>query len=113
MKQRIVEKLFYWIFKGYVFPFDKLNDKLLRMDETKRRNYFGKAKELLENEVFTDVLQECTRKLYQELSVKSQGKVEQTSYRATLTWINDFHKKFQELALQFREFKPGELNKLD
>lgn|SRR3990167_10316554 len=114
MKKKIIEWLFYWCFKGYVFPFEKLNDKLLAMDEARRRNYFATAKELIENEVLTDIIQEATRKFYQELSVKSSGSIEQAGYRMTLIWINEqFNKKIKELAMQFTTFKPKELPKLD
>lgn len=114
MKKKIIEWLFYWCFKGYVFPFEKLNDKLLEMDEARRRNYFASAKELIENEVLQDVLQEATRKFYQELCVKSSGSTEQASYRMTLTWINQqFTQTIKGLAMQFRDFKPKELPKLD
>ena len=114
MKQKLIEWMFYKCFRGYVFPFEKLNDKLLKMTEAQRRNYFASAKELMENEVLNDVLEEAVRKFYQELSVKSQGKLEQGAYRLTLTWINQqFKNKIKELALLFREWKPGEINKLD
>lgn len=100
---KLVSILFKMLYNGYVFPFEKLNDKIMTMNEAQRKNYYQSARELLENPVFKDVLQESIRTIYQKLSVNSNGKVEQNAYRATLVWIKDFTKLIEGFAVMFHD----------
>lgn len=77
------------------------------MNEAQRRNYYQQARELQDNEVFKDVLNESVRKFYQRLSVKTNGKVEQSAYRTTLVWITDeFLKVIEGFAVMFYDNTP-------
>lgn len=110
MKHLLAQFIFRMFFKGYQFPFEKLNEKLIRMNEVHRRNYYQQAREILEMEVYQDILQEGIRKFYQQLSVKANGKIDQTAYRLTLTWITEeMDGMLRKLALSFND-NPAKIN---
>jgi len=110
MRILFIKWAFKHLFKGYQFPFEKLNDKLIRMNDAHRKNYYQQARELLEMEVYKDIMQEAIRKFYQKLSVSSNSSIEQAAYRLTLIWINEeFEQVFKKMSLSFSN-NPPKLN---
>jgi cell fate (sporulation/competence/biofilm development) regulator YmcA (YheA/YmcA/DUF963 family) len=99
---KLVQYLFKKWFSGYVMPFETSDDKLFKMKEPERTEYYRQAKELLENRVFVAEMQEEVRKFMQKLAVSTTNDIERTAYRLTLKWINDFQIKVAQRAMLYK-----------
>jgi len=94
----LIEWLFSKRYKAYSYPFDRSNDKIAEMKDAERTEYYRQAKDLLENRVYIQELQELIRKYYQELALKSISKEEIQAYRLTLKAIQDLDGRVKALA---------------
>jgi len=94
----LIEWLFSKKFKAYTYPFDKSNDRIAAMKDAERTEYYRQAKELMENRVYIQEMQELVRKYYQELALKSTNKMEIQAYRLTLKAIQDLDGRVKALA---------------
>lgn len=97
LKQKLVVYLFTKWFAGYVFPFEKLDQALMKKDFAGQNAFYLSAKNVLAEEAFSQILQEGMRKLYEKLSLSTQSEMDQTAYRLTMSWARDF-----ELAMKLK-----------
>lgn len=98
----IIEWMFEKLFKTYHFPFAKSDELIGKMQDAERTEYYRQAKDLLENRVFVQELQELIRTYYAELACKSTSKVEQNAYRLTLKSIQDLEKRVRVLGMMYK-----------
>lgn len=72
------------------------------MPDAEKTEYYRQAKDLLDNRVYIQEMQELIRQYYQELALKTNGKVEQQAYRLTLKAIQDFDVRLHNLASLYK-----------
>ena len=95
----VIQEQFAKEFALYEFPFEKADDKILKMDEGERKEYFRQAKEdVLESKVWSIEIQELIRVFYQELAIKTTTEVEREAYRLTLIALQKLNARMVGLA---------------
>lgn len=102
MRKIIVQWLFKKAFEQYIFPFSRSDEKIQKMNEAQRTEYFRQAIELTENRVYTQEVEEIIRVYYQKLSVKSFNGVEQASYRQALLLFQELDKRIKSQAVLYK-----------
>lgn len=105
----LIEWIFGRVFRGYTYEFSSSDKKLSQMKEAELTEYYRQAKDLLENRVFQQEMQELIRKYYAELALKTGSKLEMQSYRLTLKAIQDFELRVRNLACMY---KPPSINEM-
>lgn len=102
-----------WVFRkkfqAYVFPFESSDAKIAKMSDAEKKEYYRQAKDLLENRVFQQELQESIRKFYQELALKTGSVADMQAHRLTCTFIQDFHRRVMSLATLYQ---PPSINEI-
>lgn len=93
-----VEWYFKKRFSAYLFPFERSDEKIMQMPDAEKKEYYRQAKDLLENRVFKQEIQEALRKKYQELSLNTANVSDMQAHRLACTFIKDFHTRIQALA---------------
>lgn len=102
-KQKLIVWLFARWFSGYMFPFEKLDEKIAKMGMAEQNSFFLSAKNVLAEQAFEEVLQEGMRKLYEKLSLSTQSEMDQTAYRLTMSWVRDFENAMKQKAQLYRK----------
>jgi hypothetical protein len=98
----LIEWIFGKMFSGYVFQFSAAEDRVMLMNDPTRREYFRKAKELVENGVYSEEMKDLIRKYYKELALKTGSKLEMQSYRLTLKALQELDGRFRQLATMYK-----------
>lgn len=113
LKDKLVNYIFSNVFFGYVFPFNTADDKLEKMNQAQRNNYYREAQELLGMKVYQSEIEELIRHFYNELAIKTKDEKDMTAYRLTLLMLQKLNNRIQFLAQMYREPElPNNLNAL-
>lgn len=94
----LIEYIFRKLYGNYVFPFERSTSKIARMKEAERTEYYLSAKRIIDEPAYNQEMQECIRKFYQELAIKTDNKIDQAAYRLTLKFAQELDKRFKTLA---------------
>lgn len=94
----LIEWMFRKCFDGYEHQFEKADVRISRMKDVERKEYYRRAKDIVENETYSAEIQELIRKYYAELACKTGSVLEQQSYRLTLKAIQDLDGRLKALA---------------
>lgn len=94
----IVEWMFRKRFGAYEHQFVKADVKIMKMKDAEKKEYYRRAKDIVENETYAAEVQELIRKYYAELACTTNGELEQQSYRLTLKAIQDLDGRLKALA---------------
>lgn len=101
-KKMLYNYLVEWYFKkrfaSFVFPFEKSDEKIMRMGDAEKKEYYRQAKDLLENRVWKQESEEALREFYQQLAVKTLGLTDQQAHRLVCIFIKNFYKRVASLA---------------
>jgi hypothetical protein len=103
LKQGVVEQVFMREFEAYNMPFQRIDDKIMRMSEGERAEYLIGARTWIENKTFNAEIDEAMRKFYAELALKSGNVAEVQAYRLTIKFMKDFKKRAAFLAASYHE----------
>lgn len=109
MKGKLLEWLFERTFRAYSYTFRRSDEIIEAMKDPERREYYRQAKELAENKVFRQEMEEMIRRYYQELSLKSTTKLEQQGYRMALLSLQDLDRRIKSLALLSKPPRDGKI----
>lgn len=95
---RLIEWVFSKRFAAYEYQFDKADVRIMKMKDAEKKEYYRRAKDIVENETYSSEMQELVRKYYTELACKTGTPLEQQAYRLTLKAIQDFDGRLKALA---------------
>ncbi|MFH2232622.1 MAG: hypothetical protein ABII13_05660 [Patescibacteria group bacterium] len=95
-----IEQLFYERYEGYTPSLEGLDKQL---NDSDKRAYYIRIKDLIGNTALQAELDEWKRKLYKELALKANNDLERQGYRMTLIAIQDFETRLRRLASLARE----------
>lgn len=97
----IVEWIFRQLFSAFKYTFRRSDDRISEMKEAERTEYYRQAKDLLENRVYLQEMEELVRRYYQELALKTRSKLEQQAYRLTLKAVQELDGRVRNLASMY------------
>jgi len=103
LKQWVVEQVFMREFEAYNMPFQRIDERIMRMSEGERAEYLIGARTWIENKTFNAEIDEAMRKFYAELALKSGNVAEVQAYRLTIKFMKDFKKRAAFLAASYHE----------
>lgn len=115
IREFILEKVSLYVmrtfFNGYLFPFEAVEEKFQKLNEEQKVGYALDAKQITESRVFREEMEGATRKIYQELAVKSTSTESVIAYRMTLKFIQDFYARLQMVASYSQSLKNNNVSK--
>lgn len=94
----LIDWIFSKLFKAYAYPFSRSNDRIAAMKDAERMEYYRQAKDLLDNRVYRQEMEEIVRRFYQELALKTPSNMEMQAYRLTLKLAQDLDGRIKSLA---------------
>jgi hypothetical protein len=103
LKSWVIEQVFSREFGAYNMPFQRIDDRIMRMSESERAEYLIGARTWVENKTFNAEIDEAMRRFYAELALKSGNVAEVQSYRLTIKFMKDFKKRAAFLAASYHE----------
>ena len=101
MLNRLIRRIFEYIYDDYLYPFLTADMKLQRMESEKRLRYYNDARDFLNSPCYENEMQGLIRNMYRDLSTKTLTETEIASYRMTLIWIKQFEARLNFLSNQY------------
>lgn len=107
----LIELVFTRRFASFEYPFERSDAKIMSMQDAEKKEYYRQAKDLLENRVYVQEMQELIRSFYQDLSIKTVEAVDMQAHRLTLLAIQNLDKRIRGLASLYSPPTINDLNR--
>ena len=98
-----VNKLFMAYFGTFYYPFESVNNKVMRMKDEERLIHMNSVYNFVESKAYRIEFQEIIRTMYTELATKPYNDVTVSAYRMALIFFKDFDKRLKEIHQEYKK----------